>query len=144
MADKKKTIKGIGIFLLGFLAGGILLGGLALWNFSRFCIRQYYSQIQDMTNTAFMIRAGRTDELLKNIDSAIPWCVAAANKFRGDSKERLQCFWFVQKYYDRFDINVPEKIQPILSGLPPRPLTSCDIKKLKMKELDCNKPGNGD
>ncbi|HBG28816.1 MAG: hypothetical protein A2Y10_06860 [Planctomycetes bacterium GWF2_41_51] len=143
MENKKRKLKAVGIFMLGFLAGGILLGGAALWNFNRFYTRQYYSQIQDVTNTAFMIRAGRTDELLKNIDSAIPGCVAAANKF-GDttahSKERLQCFWFVQKYYDRFDVNVPAQIQPILSGLPPRPLTSCDIKKLKMKESYCNKP----
>lgn len=139
---KKGILKGVGIFVFGFLAGGILLGGAALWNFSRFHVMQYHLQIQEMTNTAFMIRAGRTDELLKNIDSAIPVFVAQANEYEGawDSEERLQCLWFIQKYYDRFDINVPAQIQPILNGLPPRPLTSCDIKKSKAEESDCNKP----
>ena len=89
----------------------------------------YYSQLSEVTNTAYMIRAGRQDELVKNAEASIAQCVVVADATWGDSEQRLGSFWFVQRYYEKFNLEVPADVKPILAKLPPRPLTSCQLKR---------------
>lgn len=133
MATKKGIFKSVGIFVLGFLIGAILVGILMGRNFNTFFRDQYYTQILEATNNAYMIRKGNQDELLKLLESSISQCLVSANSIWGKNKERLSSFWYAQRYYQTFDINMPAEIRPILNSLPPRPPTTCELKKLKIK-----------
>ncbi|MCX5632319.1 MAG: hypothetical protein NTW93_01365 [Phycisphaerae bacterium] len=139
MTSRKERLKTLGFFALGFLAGGILFGGLIAWRYAIMFRDQYYFQILETTNVAYMIRAGHEEELVKNIESSLRQCVAAADSLWGDSNARLGSFWYVQRYYERFGIEVPAEIRPILKKLPPRPLTSCEIRNLQEGKTEPNK-----
>lgn len=134
-------LKVIAIFGIGFLAGTILVGGLVVWRYSIMFRDQYYSQILEVTNTAYMIRAGREEELVKNAEINIRQCVAAADSLWGDNKARLGSFWYAKRYYERFGIEVPANLRPIFNNLPPRPLTSCEARKIQEQESEPNDAG---
>jgi hypothetical protein len=138
MASQKGKLKVLGLFAFGFLAGSILFGGLIAWRYSVMFRDQYYLRILDVTNTAFMIRAGREEELVKNAEASIRQSVATAYSLWGDNKARLGSFWYAQRYYHQFGIDVPADIQPILNNLPSRPLTSCEKRKIQKEETEPN------
>jgi hypothetical protein len=131
-------LKVIAIFGIGFLAGAILIGGLAVRRYSVMFRNLYYSQILEVTNTAYMIRAGREEELVKNAEAGIRQGVAVAYSLWGDNKARLGSFWYAQRYYHQFGIDVPADIQPILNNLPSRPLTSCEKRKIQEEKTEPN------
>lgn len=138
MTNLKGKLKTIGIFALGFLTGAILLGGLIAWLFAAFFQNQYCLQLLDTIHTASMIRSEREDELLKYIEANIPqWVTFADSGLRG--KARLDSLWSIQRYYEKFNLDVPAEIQPVLKKLPPRPLAPCEMKKLNEK-TEPNKP----
>ncbi len=136
--------KPIGTFCLGFVVGGILVGGLIAWRYSSLFRDQYYSNILEVTNTAYMIRAGREAELVNNAEANIQQCIASANSIWGDNEARLGSFWYAQRYYQEFNLDVPAELQPIFESLPPRPLTSCERNKSLQKKIEPNKAENID
>jgi hypothetical protein len=138
MTNPKGKLKAIGIFVLGFLTGAILFGALLVWNYTVMFQNMYYVQILDSINTASMIRSGREDELVKRIEANIPQCAPVADSFRKDA--RLDSLWCVQRYYEEFKLDVPAEIRPILNKLPPRPLTSCELEKLRKQNSEPNEP----
>jgi hypothetical protein len=138
VANKKGKLKALGLFAIGFLAGAILFGGLIAWRYATFFRDQYYFRILDETNVVFMIRAGREEELVKNIEASLRQCVPAANSLWGDTEARLSSFWSVQRYYEKFGIDVPAEVQPILKRLPPRPLTFCEMRKPQEEKTEPN------
>ena len=77
-----------------------------------------------------MIRAGKSDQLVNNCESSIAQCVAAANSLWKDNDRRLSSFWYAQRYYQQFELDIPKELEPIFSTLPPRPLTSCESKRV--------------
>jgi hypothetical protein len=138
MTNLKGKLKIIGIFVLGFLTGTILIGVLLVWNYTIMFWNLYHIQILDCVNTASMIRSGREEELLKRMEANLPQCATFADSgLRG--KARLNSLWSIQRYYEKFKLDVPAEIQPILNKLPPRPLTPCEMKKLNEK-TEPNKP----
>ena len=122
--------KSLGLLVLGFIIGGISIGGLIAWRYSIMFRDQYYGQISEITNTAYMIRAGKSDQLVNNCESSIAQCVAAANSLWKDNDRRLSSFWYAQRYYQQFELDIPKELEPIFSTLPPRPLTSCESKRV--------------
>jgi hypothetical protein len=131
MASKKGLLKGIGILLLGIFIGAVLIGGFVTYQWSVFYRNWTYLRIFEEIHIASMVRAGREKEWLKNVELILPQWVIDANAIRGNSKVRQESLWAVQRYYEKYDINVPAEIQPILKNLPPRPLTFCEIKKVQ-------------
>jgi hypothetical protein len=132
MTNLKGKLKTIGIFALGFLTGAFLLSGLIVWNYTIMFQNLYHIQILDCVNTASMIRSGREDELVKRMETNLPqWVTFADSILR--KKARLDSLWSIQRYYEKFNIDVPSEIQPILKKLPPRPLAPCEMKKLNEK-----------
>ncbi|NIA07419.1 MAG: hypothetical protein GWP14_07270 [Actinobacteria bacterium] len=127
MASRRGRLKGVGLIILGFVAGAVLAGGFVAWSYFQLFKRQYYDGILSNANTAYMIRAGREKDLLKGIEDNMQQCVVAADAMWGENKTRLAAFWLVQRYYEKFDLPIPEDVRPILDGLPPRPLTSCEL-----------------
>ena len=130
--------KSIALLSLGFVLGGIIFGGLIAWRYSMMFRDQYFIQIAGLTNTAYMIRAGRKDDLVQNAEASIQQCVEAADSLWGDNEGRLSSFWYTQRYYQTFGLDIPTALQPIFAALPPRPLTSCEI----IEVADNNEPGN--
>ena len=131
MANRKGILKAIGLFTAGFIAGAILFGGLIAWSYSRMFKEQYYTGILSNANTAYMIRADRQEQLLKNIETNIRQCVVSVDKLWGTDENRLPALWYVQRYYQSFDLSVPEDIRSIFDNLPPRPLTSYEKSKFQ-------------
>ncbi len=118
------------LILAGCLLGSLFTGALLVVHYGTFFQEQYYLGILDNTNVAYLIRAGRQEELLRNIDANLTECVLAADKLYGSDQKRLPTFWFIQRYYQTYDIPIPEQIAPILQSLPARPLSSCKLKEL--------------
>lgn len=131
MANLKGKLKTFVLLALGFLAGAVLVGGLVVWRYSVMFKELYYMGILSNANTAFMIRAERQEQLLKTIETNIRQCLVSADSLWGTDEGRLPAFWYVQRYYQRFDLSVPEDIRAILDNLPPPPLTSRERKQLQ-------------
>ncbi len=131
MANLKGKLKTVVLLALGFLAGAVLVGGLVVWRYSVMFKELYYTGILSNANTVFMIRAERQEQLLKTIETNIRQCIVSANSLWGTDEGRLPAFWYVQQYYQRFDLSVPEDIRAILDSLPPPPLTSRERKQLQ-------------
>ena len=130
MAGTKRIFKSITLLLIGFLAGSVLVGGFLVWNYGRFFRQNYYMGIANGANVVTMIRANRQDELIKITEENLAQCVTAADKLYGNHPDRLGTLWAVQRYYEKFNLPVPEAIKPILDKLPKRPLTSCELKRI--------------
>ncbi|MBC8471639.1 MAG: hypothetical protein H8D56_19425 [Planctomycetes bacterium] len=141
MANRKGIFKAVGLFTAGFVFGAIILGGLVAWGYSRMFRDQYYNGILSNANTAYMIRSDRQEQLLKNIETNIRQCVVSADSLWKNDEDRLPAFWYVQRYYQSFDLSVPEDIKDILDSLPPRPLTSYEKSQLQeeAKQLQAEK-----
>ncbi len=114
-------LKILGIFGLGFLLGVILFSGLYVFREAKKFKEQYYFDIQEVTHTAYMIREGREDQLVRRCEANIRECVLAANRLWGDTEARIKAFSYIQRYYQRFNLDIPTDIKPILDGLPPQP-----------------------
>lgn len=68
-----------------------------------------------------MLRADLQNDLLKNIEDNIRQCIVSADSLWGDDKNRLNTFWYVQRYYEKYKLSIPDNIKGILSELPPDP-----------------------
>ena len=139
MANRKRRLKAFGLFTAVFLFGTVLGGGLVAWRYYQMFKQQYYDGILSNANTAYMIRAEVQGELLKNIESNIQQCVISADSLWSNDEARLTAFWYVKRYYEKYKLSVPAEIKPILDALPPRPLTSCEIKALEDKPDNTSK-----
>jgi hypothetical protein len=130
MAGAKKKFKSIVLFLAGFLAGSMLVGGILLWNYGRFFRQNYYIGIANGVNVVTMIRSNRQEELIKITEENMVRSIEIGDKHFRNYPERLRALWVVQRYYENFNLPVPEAIKPILDKLPKRPLTSCELKQI--------------
>ncbi len=114
-------LKSLGLLGLGFVIGAVIVGGLLLWRSSVMFRDQYYSQLLEVTSNAAMIRAGHANEMVKNAEASIRQCIPTANSLWGDHEARLPSFRYAQRYYERFDLEVPAELKPIFAVLPPAP-----------------------
>jgi len=121
MANRKGKLKTVGLIVVGFLTGSILVGGLVAWRYFQMFKQQYYTGILSNTNTAYMIRADLKEELLKNIEGNIQQCIVSADSMWGKDENRLDAFWYVQRYYEKYKLPIPDNIKSILDALPPDP-----------------------
>lgn len=121
MANPKGRLRAVGLIAIGFLTGSILGGGLVAWRYHQMFKQQYYTEILSIANTAYMIRADLQDELLKNIEGNIQQCILSADYMWGNDEARLDAFWYVKRYYERYKLVVPDNIGSILGKLPPDP-----------------------
>ena len=131
MTNGKGIMKALGLFTAGFVSGAIIFGGLVAWRYSLMFRDLYFTGILSNANTAYMIRADRQEQLLKTIETNIRQCVVSADALWKTDEGRLPAFWYVQRYYQSFDLSVPEDIRTILDNLPPRPLTSYEKSKFQ-------------
>jgi len=123
--------------LAGLIVGGVATGCfVARINAANFA-NWYVASVEDQANVALHIRAGRQMELVARIEAALPsYVVAADRQFKGHPGI-TDALWMVRAYYERNRIAIPAGIQSILSSLPPKPSTSCEIR---LQALDREAP----
>jgi len=121
MAKRKGKLKALGLFGAVFFCGGVVGGGLVAWRYLHIFKQQYYERILSNANTAYMIRADVQDELLEQLERSIEQFVISADSLWGNDKARLDAFWYVQRYYEKYKLPVPDNIKSILGKLPPDP-----------------------
>jgi hypothetical protein len=126
------------IFIMGTLAGFV---SCFLWiGFKDYSVMGHFASMNltEIAIDAREIRAGRANGVLERYDKAIPQLILNFDKFYSKvlSEEEInRTLWGFQRYYsDNPSLEVPAEIKPILDALPPRPLTSCEIKALKEKD----------
>ena len=106
-------MKAAGLFIIGFLSGAIIAGGLVAWQYSQMFRQKYYMEILNNAYTANMVRAGLQEDMLKNMDNNIQQFVICANSLWGKDEKRLNAFWYVQRYYEKYNFPVwrdPQKL----------------------------------
>ena len=122
------------LLLLGVFACGAFVAAIAMWFGILVPARQgaemiYASGAQEMAHTAMMIRQDKHQQLLTNIDLALPQLVEATHSF-GDADYIRWPLWQVKDYYQTCNVPIPSEISHILALLPPRPPrppTSCRL-----------------
>ena len=133
----KKKLLLLALFITGTLAG--FASCFLLLGLKEYSIMSHWASMR-LTEVAIDVRelrAGRVDGVLERYDRAIPSLILNFDKFYSKtlSEEQINStLWGFQRYYsDNPSLEVPAEIKPILDALPPRPLTSCEIKALDDK-----------
>ncbi len=130
-------MKSKAMIVIGFILG-LLVGAVATFVFMGINTRKVMAiyadaQLLEMAVNADLIRAGKGDKLLERYDVAIPRNAAQFADYhwkylRGNQKHAA--LWAVQRYYeDNPSVAVPPELQPILGSLPPRPRSSCGLRR---------------
>ena len=133
----KKKLLLLTIFIMGTLAG--FVSCFLLLGFKEYSVMSHWTSMRltEMALDVRELRAGRVDGVLERYDRAIPSLILNFDKFYSKtlSEEQINIpLWGFQRYYsDNPSLEIPAEIKPILDALPPRPLTSCEIKALEEK-----------
>ncbi len=126
-----KTLLFVGVFACGALAAAISMWFGIVVPAGDGAEMIYVSGVQQMARTAMMIRQDKHQQLLTNIDLALPSLVEATHSF-GDHDYTRWVLWQVRDYYQTCDVPIPSEISQILASLPPRPPrppTSCQLRR---------------
>ena len=124
------------LLFIGVFACGALVAAVAIWfgivvPSGQGAAMIYASGVQEMAHTAMMIRQDKHQQLLTNIDLALPQLVKATHSF-GDHDYTRRALWQVKDYYQSCGVPVPAEISTILASLPskpPQPPSSCQLRR---------------
>ena len=130
--------------LFGVFACGAFFAAVAMWfgivvPAGHGAEMIYASGLQEMAHTAMMIRQDKHQQLLTNIDLALPQLVGATHSF-GDHDYIRWSLWQVKDYYQTCNVPVPSEISQILASLPPRPPrppSSCQLQRVSDGKSAC-------
>ncbi len=124
----------IAAFALGF--------GLASvrWFFQTKTLAAHFYNVglMEMANDVIQLQAGNADEVLKRKKGALPILTQSFDSvYRRQlpESESLATLWAISRCYETPGTEIPESIKSILSGLPPRPKTSCELKAGQHEKL---------
>ena len=121
-------------FLVGCLIGTVVGGGFIAWQYYKVFRWQYSTQVLDQANIVRQIYAGRSKELADRIVQSLPQYVITVNEMYGRDKKKLPILWLVKRVYKENSIPVPDAISAILDSLPPKPPSSCRLRRTKSAE----------
>ena len=136
----KKILKALLLVMLGLIIG-FVLGSL---NSYRAISWMASNALFDMANDVHQLQQGRSDSVLERKRSALPGLVQQfESNFRKflSEKQGNSTLWAVSRCYEGQESGAPASIKHILDALPPRPprpLTSCEIKRRAAKEQNNN------
>ncbi len=135
----KRRLLLLAIFIIGTLTG--FISCFLFLGLKEYSIMGHWASMRliEVAIDVRELRAGRADGVLERYDKAIPYLILNFDKFysMGLPEEQInRTLWGFQRYYsDNPSLEIPSEIKPILDALPPRPLTSCEIKALEDKQL---------
>ncbi|OQY03429.1 MAG: hypothetical protein B6I25_08055 [Planctomycetales bacterium 4572_13] len=124
------------LLLFVFVAGGVLGLVLSSVMWKRYAMSPYYNLgLLEIAIDAQQLSQGREDEVLKRKVRVIPVLTEAYYnhyyKWMPDDDSRYTSLWQVQKYYEISGDEIPSQLKSILESLPPKPLSSCELKRLE-------------
>ena len=128
------------VFIFGVVAGFVFS---QVW-WMRGAMSPYYgTSLTEIAIDAQQLHQDMADHVLKRKVMALtPLTQSYYNvffKFMPDDRSRYNPLWQVRRYYEISGNDVPAPIKPILASLPPRPLTSCELKRLEEDQQDTPK-----
>jgi len=98
----------------------------------------YARSLTGIAIDAQLLSKDRADEVFKLKVALMPPLTQSYReiffKFMPDNNSRYNPLWQVQRYYEISEDEIPSEIKPILESLPKRPLTGCELKRLKEAE----------
>ena len=120
------------VFLVGFIAGVVLIS----LQFHRAALAPFNNMtLCEIAIDARQLSQGKAEDVLKRKVSALPPLTKTYYnyyyKFMLADDSRYASLWQVQKYYEVSGDAIPAEIKPILDSLPKKPLTSCELKRIK-------------
>ncbi len=115
-----------GIIFLACLVVGVAAGTSATY---LLLTRHYNDMLEsrhaimalDQVNVLSHLKGGKGDELMKTIEERLPQWAAAIPVSIQDTQRANQVLWQVQRYYEEYEVEIPEALRPVLDALPPRP-----------------------
>ncbi len=125
------------------LVVGAVIGGVGSASATFFILTRHYNSFintqqfimaMDQMNYLFHLKGGKGEALMTSIEERLPQWAADAHTLFQDEQLVKQFLWDVQHYYEKYEIAVPESVQPLLEGLPPRPLTCCQVRALEEQQ----------
>jgi len=132
----KKKVKYFVMSAVIFLAGGLCGVVFTSILFHRNALSPLYNNaLIDIAVDAQQLSQGKAEEVLKRKVMSIPSITQSYYghyyKYMPKDNSRYAGLWQVQKYYQISGNTIPTQIKPILESLPERPLTSCELKRIK-------------
>ena len=129
----KKILKVLPWVVVGCVIG-FILGSInsyrAISNFSSITL-------MEMAVDVHQLQQGQSDSVLKRKRDALPVLVQQLDSFHRRSLSEGQwnsTLWAVSRCYANQESGPPAGIRPLLDALPPRPLTSCEIRRRATEE----------
>ena len=124
----KRALKVLGVLGCGAVIGAVVSG--MMWHKTM----SSFSSIAtlEIAVDACELQRGRADALLERKASALPGLVQQLDSVHRPylSEEAYNgTLWAIQRYYEESDTEVPAAIKPILDALPPRPPSSCELRR---------------
>ena len=132
MKIKLKSIWPLVTFIVGGLCGAVSTSILFhVYVLSPYC----NSVLTEISVDTQQLYQGKTEDVLKRKVKSLPSLTRSYYdhyyKFMPNDNCRYASLWQVQKYYQISGDTIPVEIESILESLPLRPLTSCEIRKIK-------------
>lgn len=123
------------VFVVVFIAGGLTGVVLTSISFSRLVASFYNDALLEIAIDARQLSQDKAEEVLKRKVMAMPSLTQAYYnhfyKFMPHDNSRYASLWQVKRYYETSGDDIPAEIKPILESLPERPLTSCELKRIR-------------
>ena len=112
------TRKSILIFLSGLLVGGVAIWGAAFLQMRNIVGHLYGVALADQVHTANMVRLARGEELAGSIERSLPDLVVQIDEAFPRAQGVEMAYGMVLRYYEEWDLEVPEEIVSILDRAP--------------------------
>lgn len=81
----------------------------------------------DQVNVLSHLKSGKGEELMITLEEKLPEWAASIPSIIRNPQRANEVLWQVQRYYEKYEVEIPEALRPVLDTLPPRPPTFCEI-----------------
>jgi hypothetical protein len=82
---------------------------------------------------ATLLRAGKSDEVLRMIESTFPSSVLYYNMFKFRGEGDVIQLWRIREYGERHHLIFPAAVASLLADLPPKPASVCAVNESQAK-----------
>lgn len=83
----------------------------------------------DQVNVLSHLKSGKGEELMITLEEKLPEWAASIPSIIRNPQRANEVLWQVQRYYEKYGIEIPEVLRPVLDALPLRPPTFCEISQ---------------
>ncbi|NLV43495.1 MAG: hypothetical protein GXY07_03220 [Candidatus Hydrogenedentes bacterium] len=122
------------IISLACLVVGVAAGATSTYlmltrHYNHFLESQHAIMAVDQVNVLSHLKSGKGEELMITLEEKLPEWAASIPSIIRNPQRANEVLWQVQRYYEKYGVEIPEALRPVLDALPPRPPTSCELKQ---------------